>query len=221
MLSEAADDYLKNIYHLQAEGPATTKDIASALGVSAASVTNMIKRLAQWGLVKHVSYRGVTLTEKGEKAALEVVRHHRLLELFLTQIMGFSWDDVHAEAHHLEHHISEEFEERMFQMLGCPTHDPHGDPIPTRDGRLPDRLLTPLAHGEPGQELIIHQVAHDNPELLRYLDEIGVGLHMEVQVLAKTPIDGLLTVKSGTAEHILGPEVARHIFVAPVETETR
>ena len=137
MLSGAVQDYLKTIYKLQEQGGAvSTSALAEAMGVAAASATGMVKKLAVLKLARHSPYQGVVLTKAGEKMALEVIRHHRLLELYLAEALGYSWDKVHEEAERLEHVISEEFEEKIFEALGRPTRDPHGDPIPTKDGTL-------------------------------------------------------------------------------------
>ena len=151
MQSPAVEDYLKAIYKLQGAAAATTTDIARSMNVSSASVTNMVKRLADMKLVAYESYRGVTLTPAGEKIALEIIRHHRLLELYLKEVMGYGWEQLHEEAERLEHHISEEFESKLEELLGYPTHDPHGDPIPTREGEISERVDRPLAEiEEPG-----------------------------------------------------------------------
>src|ERR671935_2293033 len=150
---EAAENYAKAIYALQGKGggePVGTNLLAERLGVTAGSVSAMLRKLADEGLVEHVPYRGVTLTAEGERLALEVLRHHRLLELYLAEALGMPWDRVHAEAEVLEHAISPELSERIAHALGNPTRDPHGDPIPTLDGQLPERPTRPLAELEPG-----------------------------------------------------------------------
>ncbi len=160
MLSQAVGDYLKAIYKLQGDGAVSTTDIAQALNVSSASVTNMIKRLAQMKMVEYESYRGVRLTEAGEKIALEIVRHHRLLETYLKEMLGYSWAEMHEEAERLEHHISEEFEDKIDALLGHPTHDPHGHPIPTRDLQITKTATTPLTLRIGEREQIVgHEVA--------------------------------------------------------------
>lgn len=217
MLSQAVEDYLKTIYKLQGEGPASTTDIARQLDVSSASVTNMVKRLAQLGLVAHRSYRGVVLTAAGEKIALEIIRHHRLLELYLKEVMGYSWEKLHEEAEHLEHHISEEFEAKIEELLGYPTHDPHGDPIPTREGEMASLVGEPLAAVAPGRRLVVHRVSDADPDLLHYLEELGLMPRAAVEVLEKAPFNGPITVRVGGGEHVIGFEVAGHVFVAPAE----
>ncbi len=214
MLSAAVQDYLKAIYKLQSgAGKVTTSALAERLSVASASVTNMVKKLAEMKLVRHTPYREVVLTPAGEKIALEIIRHHRLLELYLAEVMGYSWDQVHAEAERLEHHISEEFEERMDEVLGRPTTDPHGDPIPSKDGRLHATDHTRLADLPPGSSAVVRRVDDHDPECLRYLSERGLVLNARVQVLEREPFDGPLLVRVGKERHHLGLEVARRIFV--------
>ncbi len=213
MLSQAVEDYLKTIYKLQRDGAASTSDIARTLDVSAASVTNMVKRLAQLGLAEHQSYRGVTLTSAGNKIALEIIRHHRLLELYLKEVMGYGWEQLHDEAEHLEHHISEEFESKIEAMLGYPTHDPHGDPIPTRDGHVEAVADAPLTQIEAGQTVVVRRVSDADPDLLRYLEELGLMPKAEVEVLEKAPFNGPLDVRIGEETKTVGFAVASNVFV--------
>jgi DtxR family Mn-dependent transcriptional regulator len=215
MLSQAVEDYLKTIYKLQQDGAASTTDIARALDVSSASVTNMVKRLAQMGLAEYQSYRGVTLSPAGSKIALEIIRHHRLLELYLKEVMGYGWEKLHDEAEHLEHHISEEFEDKIEEMLGFPTHDPHGDPIPTRDGRVEAVRDAPLTQIAPGQTVVVRRVSDDDPELLHYLEELGLMPKVEVEVLEKAPFNGPLGVRIGEETKTVGFAVASCVFVVP------
>ena len=218
MLSQAVEDYLKAIYKLQESGEkdaVATTDIARAMDVSSASVTNMVKRIAQMGLAEYQSYRGVTLTPAGVKIALEIIRHHRLLELYLKEVMGYSWDKLHEEAEHLEHHISEEFEARIEEMLGYPTRDPHGDPIPTRVGEIAQIASDPLADAEVAQRVVVQRVADDDAELLHYLEAMGLLPGAKLCVLAKAPFKGPLTLSLEGAEQIIGYEVARKVFVKP------
>lgn len=217
MLSQAVEDYLKTIYTLQGEGAASTSDIARAMDVSSASVTNMVKRLATMGFVEYESYKGVTLTRAGEKIALEIIRHHRLLELYLKEMMGYSWEKLHEEAEHLEHHISEEFETKIEEMLGYPTHDPHGDPIPTRDGKIAATANNPLADADLGCALMVHRVSDHDPDLLTYLEDIGLMPRATLEILGKAPFDGPLTLRIGNAEQVIGHNIASQVFVAPVE----
>jgi DtxR family Mn-dependent transcriptional regulator len=217
-LTHAIEDYLKAIYEIQASaGRAATKEIADRLEITPASVTGMLKKLAltQPPLVEYQKHRGVVLTPQGEKIALEIVRHHRLLELFLHQILGYEWEEVHAEADRLEHVISEEFEERIALALGDPSHDPHGDPIPTRDLKLPESPSTRLSDLRAGQTAVIHRVRDSDSELLRYLNEVGLVPQARITVLAHSPFDDNLQVQvSGQAEPIiLGLMITRQVFV--------
>ena len=214
MISEAVQDYLKAIYNLQTRGGAvSTSALAEALGVSAPSATGMVKKLAALRLLRHTRYQGVVLTRAGEKIALEVLRHHRLLELYLAQALGYSWDKVHEEAEKLEHAISEEFEERIFEALGRPTLDPHGHPIPTREGTVEQRKQEPLLDLEPGVTATIRQVSDGDAEMLRYLGNLGLIPETSIEVLDKAPFDGPMTVRAGDSAHVLGRRLASHIRV--------
>ncbi|HEX9899796.1 MAG TPA: metal-dependent transcriptional regulator [Candidatus Methylomirabilis sp.] len=214
MLSQAVQDYLKTIYTLQEQGGAvSTSALAEAMGVAAASATGMVKKLAGLKLARHSPYQGVILTKAGEKMALEVIRHHRLLELYLAEALGYSWDKVHEEAERLEHVISEEFEEKIFEALGRPTRDPHGDPIPTKDGTLVAGSHERLSDMEPGATGVIRRVSDRNAEMLRYLALRGLVPDATVQVVEKAPFNGPITVKMGEAAHVLGRDLASHIHV--------
>lgn len=216
MLSQAVEDYLKTIYKLQnGRDIVSTSDIAKTMSVSSASVTNMVKRLAQLGLVEYESYRGVTVTSTGKKVALEIIRHHRLLELYLREVMGYPWDKVHQEAEHLEHHISEEFEDKLDEMLGFPTHDPHGDPIPTREGEIAESTTDPLASFEPGESVVIQRVSDSDPEMLGYLEQIGLMPGAKLEIVGKAPFHGPVTVRLGGSDHVIGYRIASNVFVEP------
>lgn len=215
VLSQAIEDYLKAIYTLEAEGDkATTSKISAALDVSSASATNMVKRLSKMGLVDYESYKGARLTEAGQKIALEIIRHHRLLELYLLEVMGYSWDEVHEEAEKLEHHISERFEDKIAQLLDDPTHDPHGDPIPTKEGLMPEMDSEPLVHANKGEKLIVSRVRDQDPELLRYLENIGLLPGTKVEILEKAPFEGPITLLIENSEQVVGNDIARNIYVA-------
>lgn len=215
-LSQSVEDYLKAIYKLQETGgPVSKSGIAANLGVSAASVTNMIKKLAELNLVRHESYRGVELTPQGERAALEIVRHHRLLETYLREVMGYQWEEMHDEAEQLEHHISEEFESKIDEMLGFPTHDPHGHPIPSLDGNIELPSTTRLSDTSPGQSMTVHHVGDANPDMLTYLEEIGLMPKARLTVLEKAPFDGPVTVEINKRREVIGNRVAGDIFVIP------
>lgn len=217
VLSQAVEDYLKTIYTLESEGEgASTSSIAESMDVSSASATNMIKRLSKMGLVDYRSYRGATLTNAGRKIALEIIRHHRLLELYLLEVLGYSWDEVHDEAEKLEHHISEQFEDKIAELLDNPTHDPHGDPIPTKEGVMPKMDAESLTEAEIGQSYIVSRVRDQDPELLRYLEKIGLLPGVKVEVKKKEPFNGPITILIEETEQALGHEMATKIFVAPL-----
>lgn len=215
VLSQAVEDYLKTIYKLDTdEKGASTTRIAESLDVSSASATNMIKRLSKMGLVDYQSYKGASLTSSGRKIALEIIRHHRLLELYLLEVMGYSWDEVHDEAEKLEHHISEQFEDKIAELLDNPTHDPHGDPIPTKDGIMPEMEDDSLIHAEEGHQYIVSRVKNQDPELLRYLEKIGLLPGARLTIKEKGPFKGPIILQVEENEQVLGHEVAEHIYIA-------
>ena len=214
-LTDAMQDYLKEIHKLRMEGSrATTSAIAQRLGVRPPSVTAMLKRLTAGGLAEHTPYRGVELTPAGERVALEVIRHHRLLEQYLTQALGLSLDEVHSEADRLEHALSETLEARIDQSLGFPTHDPHGDPIPDADLRIDRAQLRTLASLEPGDQATIRRVPDGDEELLRYLAKLALVPGKKVRLRRAEPFGGPLTVRVGSAEHAISRELAAGIGVA-------
>lgn len=221
--SPAIQDYLKAIYILQQDhAEVSTSQLGEQLGGhKPGSVTGMIKKLAELDLVMHQRYQGVRLTPAGERVALEVLRHHRLLELYLVQALGYSWDEVHAEAERLEHHISETLEARIAERLGHPVADPHGDPIPSLEGTLPDdtgQPLTEVAISEPRQ---IVRVMNQNADHLRYLAELGLVPGAQVRVEVRAPFDGPLTLAveqpSGTTQHAIDARMARSILTSPAD----
>lgn len=217
-LTQTIEDYLKTIYELTTtEERASTNGIAERLNVTAASVTSMIQKLAATDppLVDYQKHRGVALTPDGRQVALEILRHHRLLELFLHQILGFEWDEVHAEADRLEHVISEEFEERIAQALGNPEYDPHGHPIPTRDLHMPTSPTTRLYDLRPGQKGTVLQVQDSDPELLRYLGKVGLTPQAQIDITDFSPFDENLTLQVAGREEtlVLGPRISRQITV--------
>jgi DtxR family Mn-dependent transcriptional regulator len=204
--SAAVEDYAKAIYALaQRDGSVVaTNALAERLGVTPGSVSAMLKKLDERGLVEHVPYRGVALTAEGERVALEVMRHHRLLELYLAEQLDVPWDRVHDEAETLEHVLSEDLEARIAAKLGDPTHDPHGDPIPTAQLQIDERAtarLGDLAAGDRGRFV---RVSDADPAMLRYLDEHGVRLGCRFEVLDRQPFGGPLTVRLGDGVHSLG-----------------
>lgn len=213
-LSQALEDYLKVIYVLEADGEkATTTAIAQALDVSNASVTNMFKKLAGMKLIVHESYKGAVLSPAGKKVALEILRHHRLLELYLKEVMGYSWDEVHDEAEKLEHHISEQFEDRIAELLDHPTYDPHGDPIPTKDGIMPEKATLALNEAEIKTLYVVGRVRDQNPELLRYLEQQGVLPGVELTIIEKAPFDGPISLEIESEVISLGFSIAQNIFL--------
>jgi DtxR family Mn-dependent transcriptional regulator len=221
MHTQAVEDYLKTIYEIQCEqGKVATTVLAERLGVAPASVTGMIKKLADMHLVVHEPYQGVVLTEAGQKIALEVLRHHRLIELFLAEELGVPWDRVHEEANKIEHVLSEDVEDRMDALLGHPTTDPHGAPIPTRDGTIDQRKCVALVDLKPGQTALVAEVSDHNSALLHYLGELGLYPNAKVRVITIAPFNGPLTIRVGKAEHALGREAASLIFMTEVKTET-
>ena len=214
-LSDAIQDYLKAIYKLEHEGGrATTTRLARTMGVAPSSATAMLKKLAALGLVEHAPYRGVTLTDAGERVALEIVRHHRLLEQYLAETLGLSLDAVHAEADRLEHALSEELEALIDRRLGYPTHDPHGDPIPNADLQLADRRLRSLAELEPGEHATVRRVPDDDADVLRYLAGLTLVPGSRVELRTSAPFGGPVTVRVGGADHALARELADKIGVA-------
>jgi DtxR family transcriptional regulator, Mn-dependent transcriptional regulator len=215
-LSEAIQDYLKEIYKLEASGArATTTAIARSLGVAPSSATAMVKKLAVLGLADHAPYRGVELTEAGRKIALEVVRHHRLLEVYLAETLGLGIDAVHAEADRLEHVISEELEARIDQALGFPTHDPHGDPIPDAALNLKAaRSLRPLDELEPGESATVRRIPDGDADLLRYLADLDLVPGCRLVVRASDGPAGPVTVDVEGRKHELSRELACQIGVA-------
>lgn len=215
-LSAPVQDYLKTIYLLEGRpGGASTNAIAAALGVRPASVTGMLKKLADLKLVRHVRYQGAHLTRRGERLALEVVRHHRLLEVFLVETLGYTWDEVHIEADRLEHAISEDFEDRLAARLGDPRVDPHGDPIPAKDGRLPSDCPIPLAILSVGGRARVARVADGDPARLRHAAGLGLIPGAQLTLLSAEPYGGSLRVRVEGSERPVGLELARHIFVTP------
>ncbi len=217
-ITHSEQDYLKAIHHLlRKEGGALVGTVVLArwLGISAASVTNMVKKLAEEGLVTHSPYKGVALTARGERAALEMLRHHRLLETFLSTQLGMPWDEVHAEAERLEHALSEALEERLDAVLGYPTVDPHGAPIPTKDGRIDAPATTPLWAARPGACVTVAEVEDEDAALLAHLAELGLVPGAGVAVLTKGPFGGPLRVRVAGEEHALGEIVAGAVLVFP------
>ncbi len=214
MISRAMEDYLKAIYQFTShEDKVSTSNLAQQMNCSPASVTNMLQKLSELKLVEYEPYQGVTLTSAGRKIALEILRHHRLIELYLADVLGYSWDRVHAEAERLEHVISEEFEEKIDRALGHPTIDPHGDPIPTKEGKIAVPPFQSLWEIPGGEKVQVYRVSDRDPEVLRYLATIGILPDVEINVLKKSPFNGPIHVEINDSEHSLSEELANQIFV--------
>jgi DtxR family Mn-dependent transcriptional regulator len=231
-LTAPVEDYLKAIFEIEIadESAAGTNEIAQALGIAPASVTGMLRRLAEHGLIEYERYRGVRLSEAGRRAALRTIRRHRVIEAYLTEALGYPWDRVHDEAERLEHAASDELIDRMAAAIGEPTTDPHGAPIPTRDGTLDAERLLALVDVPVGDVVRIRQVGDRNPEQLRYLAELGVTPGADVRVVSREPFGGPITLEimrvgsagrsraSGEAgdhrDPAIGPTLAAHVFVA-------
>jgi len=213
-LTAPVEDYLKAIYELETrQGTAATSEVADALEVAPASVTGMIRRLAVQGYLDHVPYRGVQLTDAGRRAALRTIRRHRILESYLTGVLGYPWDLVHDEAERLEHAASDELIERMATALGHPAVDPHGAPIPTADGRVVETLHRSLADLADGECSRMALVSDKDPALLRYLAQIGLQPGTEVTVVSRAPFDGPLTIRIGETERVVGLRLAEQVLV--------
>jgi DtxR family transcriptional regulator, Mn-dependent transcriptional regulator len=215
--SSAVEDYAKAIYALQqrGEGPVSTNALAERLSVTPASASGMVKRLDELGLVSHVPYHGVELTEAGRRVALETLRHHRLLELYLAEKLDVPWDRVHAEAEVLEHVLSEELEELIAAKLGNPTRDPHGDPIPTADLRVEEVTTCSLAELEPGRRATFVRVSDSDPDMLRYLAARGIAPGATLEVIERQPFDGPTFARFSTCDdvQVLGGGLARAMRV--------
>jgi DtxR family Mn-dependent transcriptional regulator len=210
-VSNAVQDYAKAIWSLaqRSTDAVSTSALAERLDVSAASASAMVKRLEVMGLVQRQPYHGVRLTPAGERVALAVIRHHRLLELYLAEALGMSWDRVHEEAEVLEHAISPELSELIAAKLGNPTHDPHGDPIPTVEGEIDEAPTRPLADLEPGDSGVFVRVSDSDPDMLRYLADRGIAPGDRFEVLEREPFEGPLTVQFADDSHVLGGALTR------------
>jgi DtxR family Mn-dependent transcriptional regulator len=214
MVGAAVQDYLKAIYKLtHSEQRCTPSVVAERLRVSNAAVTKMIKRLQELKLAEYTRNQEIVLTAAGQKIALETIRHHRLLELYLMEALGYTWDQVDVEAEKLEHVISEEFEDRIDAFLGYPTRDPHGDPIPTKEGHLEIVRHETLASLQPGDSAVIQRVSDGNPAMLRYLGDLGLYPDTAIEMLAQEPYGGPLRVRVSGNEQAVGRELADNVFV--------
>jgi len=213
MLSQAVQDYLKTIYKLEESGLVSTTAIAKELNISGASVTGMLKRLSTMKLVDYNSYKGVKLTTEGRKIALEIIRHHRLLELYLKEALGFSLEKVHDEACRLEHVTSPELIEKINEILGNPEFDPHGHPIPSKDGDISlnnEQLLISVTNGD---RVIIKRVADHDSEMLSYFEKKGLVPNTELKIIDKAPFNGPITAFYNDETQIIGNEIAKNIFI--------
>jgi DtxR family Mn-dependent transcriptional regulator len=214
VVTSAVEDYLKTIFQLGGEN-VKTQELAAALGIRAASVTGMLRKLAELKLVDYERYRGASLTEAGRKVALETIRHHRLIETYLAEALGYEWFEVHDEAEKLEHHISEEFEQRIAEILGHPEYDPHGDPIPDLHGVLPGDLGQPLLALPAGLPLRVTRVVSQPVDVQRYLDELGLAPGQALVLVQVAPFGGPVTIDSGGTQITLSQELAASIHARP------
>jgi len=218
-LTRSVEDYLKAIYQLSPEGrPASTSEIAHLLALSPPSVTGMVKRLSEQGLLEHIPYRGVQLTDQGRHAALRMVRRHRLIEAYLVEFLGYSWDTVHEEAERLEHAVSDTLVERMAGALGHPSVDPHGDPIPSADGSIHELACVALSDVPVGETVAITRVHESQPERLRYIASLGLRPGVQVTVVDRQPIDELVTIEVGTDKQVIGRELG-HALLCTYEAD--
>lgn len=217
-VNQTIEDYLRAIYRVEErEGKVPNAALARELGVSAAAVTEMVRKLADSGLLRYKKYQGAALTPEGRTAALATTRRHRLWEVFLIAHLNFEWDQVHALADQLEHITSDELIDRLDAFLGNPTHDPHGDPIPTKDGRIPKRDLVPIAAMEPGGSGTVARVSDEYPELLRYAASLGLAIHTQITVLERIAFDGSVRLSAGGRESVISEKLAESVFVEKSE----
>lgn len=216
-LTRSVEDYLKAIYRLTPEGRAAgTSEIANLLELAPASVSGMVKRLSEHGLLEHVPYKGVQLTEEGRRAALRTIRRHRLIEAYLVAFLGYTWDTVHDEAERLEHAVSDQLVERMASVLGHPSVDPHGDPIPDVDGAIHEPASTPLSELPEGIPVELRRVDESDPERLRYIASIGLQPGARVLVVDRQPFDGPITIEVEGQSHVIGHELGHVLRCVPL-----
>ncbi len=214
MPSISVENYLKNIYELGiSDGKVTTSLLAKRLKIAPASVTGMIKKLSKKGFLHHIPYRGVEVTEKGKQSALKIIRKHRLWEMFLLEVLHFPWDTIHEEAEEFEHIMSDKIEERIDEVLGFPTVDPHGAPIPRKNGTIKKMHLRPLEQAREGTTVRVLSVIDENPELLQYASSIGLSLNTRIIVKQKNAFDDSMVIKIGTKETVISSKLAQNIFV--------
>ena len=220
MITNIVEDYLATIYRVTSENQksTTTTIIADKMRVSRGTVTSMFKKLAKSELITHVLYKGVSLTSTGEKIALEIIRHHRLIELYLQNSMGIPWDKVHEEADKLEHILSEEIEDRIDELLNNPTNDPHGAPIPTKDGHVSNDIFRRLSQAKKGEELVIKRVDEEDSEKLVYLADKGLYPNTALKITNVEPFNGPITIEIDNSEIIVGNKIANSVFVDEMST---
>jgi DtxR family Mn-dependent transcriptional regulator len=217
MPSENVENYLKSIYAIQSNhGRVTTSSLSERLRISAASVSEMLKKLAEEGSVHHTPYKGVELTEEGRKRAIQIIRRHRLWELFLVKVLKYEWDEIHEEAERLEHITSGKLEQRLDAALGFPRFDPHGDVIPTTEGVIDHHGLLSLADMEAGVTVSVSRVSDDHPDILKYATKLGIRLHTRLVINERIDFDGSLRVEMNGTEHFISATLAQNIFVEPV-----
>jgi len=217
-LTRSVEDYLKAIYRLSPRGrTASTSEIAQRLELSPASVSGMVKRLSEHGLLEHVPYKGVQLTADGRRAALRMLRRHRLIEAYLVAFLGYTWDTVHVEAERLEHAVSDTLVERMAAVLGNPTVDPHGDPIPTPDGDIHEPVGIPLSEVPAGTSVEVRQVEEGQPERLRYIASVGLRPGVRLTVVDRQPFQGPITIEVAGQTHVIGSELGQVVRCASDE----
>ena len=214
-LTAPVEDYLKAIYAFERDGhAAATNDIAQRLSIAPASVSGMVQRLADQGLVEYERYRGVRLTSAGRRAALRTLRRHRVIEAYLVRALGYPWDVVHEEAERLEHAASDTLIDRMAAAIGEPETDPHGAPIPTREGTIDETPHVTLADAPVGTRTRVVRVGDEDPGMLRYLDSLGLRPGAEVTLTNRAPFDGPLTIEVGSTTQQVGATLAAHVLVA-------
>ncbi len=215
-ITPGIEEYLEALFHLQEEGEAvSTKALAEQLSLKPASVSEMVKKLAELNLVKHKPYRGVTLTKNGQKAAASLVRRHRLSERFLADMLGVPWDELHDEACKFEHVISDKVEDKLLEALGNPTTCPHGNPIPTADGKVAAEDARSLAELTARATGKISKITNESPEFLQYLADLGLMPDVDIVVEEVAPFGGPIIVKARGAKYALGKQVAEHIYISP------
>jgi DtxR family transcriptional regulator, Mn-dependent transcriptional regulator len=214
MPSEQIENYLKNIYKIQSvEGKVSTSSLSEKLQISPASVSEMVKKLADGGSLTHTPYKGVELTESGKRTALKIVRKHRLWEMFLVEVLHFGWDEIDEEAEKFEHIMSDKMEDKIDEVLGFPSVDPHGDPIPTKSGTVKTARSFALAEVEEGSNVRVVRVNDDNAELLQYASSIGLSLNKKFTVKQRMKFDNSLIIKIGSKDLTISATLAENIFV--------